>query len=173
MSKKQVHIVVITLSDRCSQGMMQDLSGPVLVASIKEMGFVLNKSMIIPDDHDLLKQQLIYYSEQEPVDIIITNGGTGIGPRDITPDVTRLLIDYEIPGFGEWLRMESRQYTSNWFLSRAIAGIKHQTLIINFPGSPKACQELFSKFRFHLYHMLEMIHGCGHDMEGVLHHDGH
>jgi molybdopterin adenylyltransferase len=114
---------------------------------------------VIPDEKELLVQQLIRFSSNDKVDLIFTNGGTGVSPRDITPDATKEIIDKEIPGFGELMRVESLKKTPNAILSRATAGIKGDTLIINLPGSPKAVEECFNAIYQAIPHAIDKIQG--------------
>ena len=151
---------VITLSDKGSKGEREDISGNMLKNLVKEK---LNADIlyyeVIPDEKDLLIQQLLRFSLIDRVDLIFTNGGTGVSPRDITPDATKEVIDKEIPGFGELMRVESLKKTPHAILSRATAGIKGTTLIINLPGSPKAVTECFSAIYEAITHAIKKIKG--------------
>jgi molybdenum cofactor synthesis domain-containing protein len=148
---------ILTLSDRCSQGDRVDESGAVLKALLEEAHFTITDYEVIPDERDVLKERLVRLSET--VDLIVTNGGTGLSPRDITPDVTREVIDREIPGIGEALRYRGLQITSRAMLSRAVAGMRGECLIINLPGSPKAVREGIEVVLDVIPHALDKVKG--------------
>lgn len=156
--------VIITLSDRCYEQQKDDISGPLLKSYLEEFGFYCQSVVLLPDDKDMLKETLMQYSHfKNNIDLIVTNGGTGISPRDITVDVTKSIVDFEIDGYGEWFRSLSKKYTPYWFLSRATAGVCNQKLILNFPGNPKSIHEIMPEMKNILVHMLKMIHGSHHD----------
>ena len=151
---------VITLSDKGSKGEREDVSGSILKNLVKEkLGGEIKFYEIIPDEEELLMHQLVRFSTHDRVDLILTTGGTGVSPRDVTPDATLKVIDKEIPGFGELMRIESLKKTFNAILSRATAGVKNTTLIINLPGSPKAVQECFDAIYKAINHAIEKIKG--------------
>jgi molybdopterin adenylyltransferase len=138
---KDLRFAVITVSDRSSRGERPDTSGPALVDMIKSRGGNVTHQVIIPDDHDLIMQELKLLSDTNRCDIILTTGGTGVSPRDVTPEATRDISDKIIPGIGEYIRMRSLQITPHAMLSRGIAAIRNKTIIINLPGSPKGATE--------------------------------
>lgn len=154
-------IAIITVSDRAHAGTYEDLSGPaakqVLSKSLgdQDVGFDLE---IVPDEIDSLRKAIERFIDDE-YDLIITTGGTGIGPRDITPETTRALLDKEIPGIGEAMRSFSLNSTRNALLSRGCAGIADNTLIINLPGSPKAVSETLDYLSDTIKHAYYMIRG--------------
>jgi molybdopterin adenylyltransferase len=156
-----LHIAIITVSDRAASGIYNDLSGPAAQEALKvalvdhDAAFDLE---IVPDEHDCLKKTIGRYIKDK-YDLVITTGGTGIGPRDITPDVTRTLIDKEIPGIGEAVRSFSLSKTKNAMLSRCCAGIADNTLIINLPGSPKAVSEILNYLSDTIKHAYFMMRG--------------
>ncbi len=156
----RITCAIITLSDKGSKGEREDNSGSILKGLVEEK---LNGEIIcyevIPDEKDLLIQQLLKFSTTNRVDLIFTNGGTGVSPRDITPDATKEVIEKEIPGFGELMRVESLKKTPHAIISRATAGIKGTTLIINLPGSPKAVKECFDAIYKAIPHAIEKIKG--------------
>lgn len=135
---------VLTLSDRCSTGERADGSGPALKAWLEERGVQVTHSEVIPDEGALISQRLIDWADSGQYDLILTTGGTGVSPRDVTPEATERVVDRLLPGFGEVMRMESLKKTPNAMISRAVAGIRKQTLIINLPGSPKGATECIS-----------------------------
>lgn len=149
---------VITISDRASAGIYEDKSGKVLVGLLKDFGFEVEKYEIIADDFDQIKEKLIEYSD-ENISLILTSGGTGFAQRDITPEASLAVFEKRCPGISEAIRNESAQITPMAYLSRAEAGIRNKSLIINFPGSPKACKENFEIIKSFLIHGLETIAG--------------
>jgi len=156
----RITCAIITLSDKGSRGERDDVSGAILQRLVKEKlnGDILYYE-IIPDEKGLLVQQLLRFSSVHPVDLIFTNGGTGVSPRDITPDATKEVKEKEIPGFGEIMRVESLKKTHHAIVSRATAGIRGTTLIINLPGSPKAVEECFEAIYEAIPHAIEKIKG--------------
>jgi len=135
---------VLTLSDRCSTGERADGSGPALRAWLEERGVTVSRTEVIPDDGELISQKLVQWADSGEFDLILTTGGTGVSPRDVTPEATERVVDRLLPGFGEVMRMESLKKTAHAMISRAVAGIRKQTLIINLPGSPKGASECIS-----------------------------
>lgn len=132
---------VLTLSDRSSAGEREDASGPALKAWLEARDVTVTHTDVIPDDKDLIAERLTEWADSGNYDLILTTGGTGVSPRDVTPEATERIVDRLLPGFGEVMRMESLKKTPNAMISRAVAGIRNQTLIINLPGSPKAATE--------------------------------
>lgn len=153
---------VLTMSDRCSRGERQDESGKVIQELLKKIPVEVVKYEIIPDELELVKKKLIEYADELKIDLVLTDGGTGFGPRDVTPEATRAVIDKEVPGIPEVMRMESLKYSRRAMLSRAAAGIRGKTLIVNFPGSPKAVKESLDTVLDTLAHALDMIAGKDH-----------
>ena len=134
----------ITLSDRASQGIYEDRSGPEIDRILEEAFRDHSPAIItrlLPDDRDQIESSLIELSDQEQCELVVTTGGTGPTPRDITPEATKNILEKELPGFGELMRMKSYEIVPTSILSRATAGIRQQTLIINLPGNPKAIGE--------------------------------
>ena len=153
-------IGVLTISDRGSRGEYQDLSGPLAVKIIEERtGWMVVETAVIPDDLNTISKTLIKWSDIDGLNLILTSGGTGFSPRDITPEATQLVIKREAPGIAEALRAESLRITKHAMLSRAIAGIRGKTLIINMPGSPKAVRENLDVLLPILPHALELLAG--------------
>ncbi len=155
--KDMINFAVITLSDRCSKGVRSDESGNIIKRFLEERGLRCLYYEIIPDDRDTLRQMLLRFSKE--VDVIITNGGTGLSPTDITPDVTLEVIDKEVPGIAEAIRYEGLKKTPRAMLSRAVAGVKDRCLIVNLPGSPKAVLEGLQVISEVLPHAIEKIKG--------------
>jgi molybdopterin adenylyltransferase len=132
---------ILTLSDRCSTGEREDGSGPALTAWLAERGVTVSRAEVIPDDAQLISDKLAQWADSGDFDLILTTGGTGVSPRDVTPEATERIVDRLIPGFGEVMRMESLKKTVHAMISRAVAGIRKNTLIVNLPGSPKGATE--------------------------------
>ncbi len=132
---------VLTISDKGYIGERNDTSGPVVKDMLLGIKAHVEKYEIIPDEKDTIVQKLITYADEFKLDLVITTGGTGVSPRDVTPDATQKVIDKEIPGMAEAMRMESLKATPHAVISRAMAGIRGTTLIINLPGSPKGASE--------------------------------
>lgn len=150
---------VITLSDKGFKGEREDLSGPIIVNRLKEEGYEIIETILIPDEKKMLQQSLIRLCDQRDVSLILTTGGTGCAPRDITPEATKELFDKEVPGISEAIRAESFKITPHAMLSRGVSGIRNKTLIINLPGSPKACLESMEVFIKPIKHALKLIRG--------------
>lgn len=137
MSK--IRACVLTLSDKGSQGARKDESGPAIKKMLLQIGAEVVRYEILPDDMELIKSTLIECAQE--ADLILTTGGTGLAPRDVTPDATREVIDHEVPGMAEAMRAEGLKKTPRAVLSRAVVGVRGTTLIVNLPGSLKAVQE--------------------------------
>ncbi len=153
---------IITASDSGARGDRVDESGKLLKEKLIEMGLTVSKYQVLPDDRATLKETMLQWSQGE-VDLILTTGGTGLSPRDWTPEATKDVIDREIPGFGEQMRRVSMDKTPHGMLSRGVSGIKEGTIIINMPGSPKAVAECFDAIAPALIHGLEIVTGRASD----------
>ena len=149
---------VITVSDRAAQGIYEDKSGPAVAKLLTEQGYQVLDPMIIPDEKNKIKSTLTDLCEKG-VHLIITTGGTGFAPRDITPEATKEVIEREAPGIAEYMRQRSMEITPRGMLSRGVAGIKANSLIVNLPGSPKGATENLSFVLPHLGHGLDMLNG--------------
>lgn len=152
---------VLTLSDKGSRGERIDESGALAVEMLKAAGFNISHTEILPDEKALIKEALIRLSDE--VNLIITTGGTGLSPRDVTPDATLEVIEKEIPGIAEAMRAYGLKNTSRAMLSRAVAGLRGKTLIINLPGSPKGVKEGLEAIIDALPHAIEKISGSDKD----------
>lgn len=148
---------VITLSDKGSRGERIDESGPVIVGELEKRGFEITVTLLLPDDEEQLKKQLVRLSEQRRLDIIITTGGTGFAPTDITPEATLAVADRLVPGIAEAIRAESMRQTKRAIYSRAVSVLRKKTLIVNLPGSPKACRECLAVFMDTVAHPLDLL----------------
>lgn len=158
-----ITVAILTLSDKGSRGEREDASGPLISEMLREIGAVILHTAILPDEKDMIKERLVEYSEK--VDMILTTGGTGLSPRDVTPDATLEVIDREIPGIAEAMRSKGMKVTARAMLSRAVAGVRGRSLIVNLPGSPKAVRENLSVILEVLPHAVEKVKGdmteCG------------
>ncbi|HMK55642.1 MAG TPA: MogA/MoaB family molybdenum cofactor biosynthesis protein [Dissulfurispiraceae bacterium] len=151
-----ITVAVLTLSDKGSKGERADESGPAIADMLKGIGEVRFYD-ILPDERDLIKERLIFYCGK--VDLILTTGGTGLAPRDVTPEATLDVIEREVPGMAEAMRSEGLKKTRNAMLSRAVAGVRGETLIVNLPGSPRAVRENLAVIIDALPHAIEKIKG--------------
>lgn len=153
---------VLTISDKCSQGLREDESGRVAQEMIKNLPAEIIKYDIIPDEPKIIKERLIDYADNLKVDLVLTNGGTGFGLRDWTPEATKEVIEREAPGIPEVIRRECYKITNRAMLSRETSGIRGKTLIVNLPGSPRAVKESLAAVLDGLAHGLDMIAGKEH-----------
>jgi molybdenum cofactor synthesis domain-containing protein len=158
--KSLYKIGIITVSDKGAQGQRVDESGPSIREMVKSLGEVTSYQ-VVPDDLDILKEAMIDMSDKEKVNLILTTGGTGLSPRDNTPEATLAVIQKEVPGLAEAMRSESMKKTNRAMLSRAVAGTRNSTLIINLPGSVKAVRECLAVILPALPHGLEILSGKG------------
>ena len=155
----KIRVVLITASDACSRGEREDTSGETLKQLITELGAEIVETRILSDDLDPLAQTLREFAQREDVNLIVTTGGTGLGPRDNTPEATQGVIEREAPGIAEAIRAESLKVTKMAMLSRGVCGVANGTLIVNLPGSPKAVRESFAVIAPVLSHALDLISG--------------
>ena len=148
---------VLTVSDRSARRERPDASGPALVEMIQRQGWQVIHQDVLPDDFNLLRELLANWSDRDDVDVILTTGGTGFSPRDVTPEATRAVIDREAPGLAEAMRSASAAKSPHAMLSRAIAGLRGGVLIVNLPGSPKAAVENFQVVIPALEHAVKLL----------------
>jgi molybdopterin adenylyltransferase len=160
-----IKTAIITISDKGSRGERVDGTGPAIRAEIEEKEFAIEYYKMIPDEQQEIEKELIYLCDDLKVDLVLTNGGTGFSKRDVTPEATRNVIEKYVPGIGEAMRMKSLEITPKAMLSRAIAGIRGNTLIINLPGSPRAAVENLQFVLPAIPHGIEILTGkaseCG------------
>jgi molybdenum cofactor synthesis domain-containing protein len=149
---------VITVSDRVSAGTMDDGSGPALVAALKQAGFSVSGPEVVPDNRERITEVIIA-AVSGGIDVVVTTGGTGLGPRDVTPQATAALVDFDVPGIGEEMRRGGAASTPLAALSRAMAGVRGRTLIINVPGSVKGAIESLEAAMPLLAHAVQLLHG--------------
>jgi molybdenum cofactor synthesis domain-containing protein len=154
-----INAVVLTASDACARGEREDTSGAMLVQLLTDLGAQIVATKILSDDLEPLVESLTDFADRDDVNLIITTGGTGLGPRDNTPEATQHVIEREAPGIAEAIRAESLKVTPLAMLSRGICGVRSGTLIVNLPGSPKAVKETFAVIAPVLPHALELIAG--------------
>ena len=152
---------VITVSDKGYAGQREDTSGPNLCRILKENGYELVHTSIVPDDNEMIQAELIKCCDELKINLILTTGGTGFSPRDITPEATMAVVERPTPGIPEAMRAESMRITPKGCLSRSAAGIRKQSLIINLPGSKKASEENILAVIGAVDHGLEMLLGSG------------
>lgn len=151
--------IVMTLSDGAHYGTRSDESGQILAGLLQENGFDVVECVVLPDVRVMIVQTLDGYCAATGIHLIATTGGTGLGPRDVTPEATRDVIDKEIPGMAEAMRLATLTKTPFAMTSRQVVGVRRQTLIVNFPGSPKAVTECFDVVKPVLHHVIDLISG--------------
>ena len=154
---------VITVSDMGSRGLRQDTSGPAVRAMLEEAGFSVAHTAILPDEMEQISAELRDCADRRRIDLIVTTGGTGLSPRDVTPEATRAVLEREIPAIPVAMWMEGLKVTPRAMLSRAVAGIRGSSLLLNLPGSEKPAQENLAAVIGALEHGLHMIAAEGHE----------
>jgi molybdopterin adenylyltransferase len=152
-----VRAAILTVSTSKSRGEGVDESGERLALFAVDLGAEIAGHDLIPDDRGLIAQRLRHWADAECCELILTTGGTGFAPTDVTPEATRAVIEREAPGLVEAMRAASRDHTPHWMLSRAVAGIRDQSLIVNFPGSPRSIEQAGGAIREALPHALALI----------------
>jgi len=152
---------VITVSDSCFDGKSEDLSGPVVAQMLTESGYQVTHTVTVPDEQDMIESELLRCADELDIALIVTTGGTGFTPRDVTPEATVAVCKKLAPGIGEAMRAESLKITGRAILARQQAGIRGESLIINVPGSPKAAKENLAAVLPSLEHGIKKIRGVG------------
>ena len=150
---------VVTVSDKGYAGEREDVSGPLLANLLRKMGAEVVSQTIVPDEQAEIKRVLITLADEAQMDLVVTTGGTGPAPRDVTPEATRAIIEREVPGLAELLRFEGYRKTPLAVISRGVAGIRGRTLVVNLPGSPKAVREGMETLAPILPHAIKMLRG--------------
>ena len=157
-----MRVAILTISDSVSRGASEDRSGPGLVERCKALGWEVVSHQVSTDDHQWIEGFLKTVADSRAADLILTTGGTGLGPRDVTPEATMAIADRLIPGFAEQMRAEGMKKTPRAIMSRAVAGIRGTSIIINLPGSPKGAVESLDAVASLLPHAIEVLHGHHH-----------
>jgi cyclic pyranopterin phosphate synthase len=160
--ERKIRAGIVVISDSVSAGTREDRSGRVIEEELKEWNVEIVSYKILPDEMDQIEKELIRLADELKVDLILTTGGTGLGPRDVTPEATKKVIEKEVPGIIEAARMYGQRRTPLSMLSRAIAGVRKNTLIINMPGSPRAAREYMTVLFPAIFHAYLMLEGGGH-----------
>jgi molybdopterin adenylyltransferase len=155
--------VAVTVSDRCARGEQEDESGAVLVSLLEELGAEVVATEVVPDDLGPLAEKLRGYAGRADVNLVVTTGGTGLSPRDNTPEATRSVVGREVPGLAEAMRAETLRKTPLAMLSRGVCGTLSGALVVNLPGSPSAVRECFAVIRPVLAHAVATLAGHAHD----------
>ena len=166
-----IKVGILTISDKGSRGEREDISGKVIEEVIRKINGEVKYYQIIPDEKEMIKEELIKAVDKLNLDLILTTGGTGLGKRDVTPEATLAIIEKEVPGISEIIRSESFKKTDRAILSRGVAGIRKESLIINLPGSPKGVRESLKIILDALPHGIEILKGqvteCGRNDEEI------
>jgi molybdopterin adenylyltransferase len=158
-----VRVAIITVSDTVASGKCEDLSGPAMRQRCRSLGWEVDKMAVLPDEADALRKELELLADSGKFDLVLTTGGTGVGPRDITPDVTADICHKILPGIGEHMRATGLRLSKRAILSRATAGVRAAALIVNLPGSPAGAVESFDSVAALLPHVSEVLKGARHD----------
>lgn len=167
-----IRVGVVTISDSAARGeRAADLSGQTIKDYLGRFGAALGHYEVVPDEEAVISQTLIQLVDDLHLDLVLTTGGTGLSPRDRTPQATLPVLDYEVPGLGEAMRAESAKKTPFAYLSRGVAGVRKRTLIVNLPGSPKACAEILDVLAPLIPHAIEILRGdvTQHNPSSALH----
>ena len=158
----KITVGILTVSDRCSKGLRRDESGPALQRLVESQGWQVAQSAVEPDERDRIEETLLDWSDGKGLALILTTAGTGLGPRDVTPEATRGVVEKELPGLVEWMRLEGSKKSERAMLSRAMAGARGHSLIINLPGSPHGASDSLKAVLDLVPHALAMLQGEGH-----------
>jgi len=156
-----MRVAVLTASDKGARGEREDRSAEVIKEMVAEIGGEVVAYDVVPDEKELLVEKLLEYADEKKVDLVLTTGGTGLSPRDVTPEATLEVVEKVIPGIPEAMRAKGLEYTPHAMLSRAVAGSRGKTLIINLPGSPRAVRENLEVVLPAIPHALEILQGRG------------
>lgn len=161
-NSRKLRAAVLVISDSTSQGTREDKSGKLAVERLEKNGFEISEYAVVADDSRLIESILVKFCDELKVDLVVTTGGTGIGPRDVTPDATKKIIEKEMHGLSEAMRTYGQRRTPLSMLSRGVSGVRGNTLVINIPGSVKAVSESFEALFPGLLHIYKMLGGYGH-----------
>jgi molybdopterin adenylyltransferase len=158
-----MRVAVLTISDSTAKGEREDLSGPAVVAFCRGLDWEVTSALHVSDEPADIREQLRTIADAGRVDVLLTTGGTGIGPRDNTPEATQAVADRIVPGISEEMRRRGLVHTPTAVLSRGMAAVRHKTLIVNLPGSPKGAVESLEAVAALLPHAVQVLHGARHD----------
>jgi molybdopterin adenylyltransferase len=158
----EIRFGILSVSDRASRGEYEDRGGPAVEAELDAPQWSVVRRAIVPDDARSIEQSIRSWTDEDHLDVILTTGGTGLGPRDVTPEATLAASTRVVPGIAETIRAASLRHTPHAMLSRGVAGIRSQTLIINLPGSPRGAAEAVTIIRPILEHAVATLRGAGH-----------
>jgi len=161
---------ILTISDKGWRGEREDKSGEAIRELVGQLHARVAKYEVVPDEKDLISRRLKEWADEEELDLIVTTGGTGLGPRDVTPEATLEVSEKLVPGMAETMRAQSLKHTPHAMLSRGVAGMRKRTLIINLPGSPKAVRECLEVVMPALPHAIELIKGEAGECAAEVHH---
>jgi molybdenum cofactor synthesis domain-containing protein len=154
-----ITVAILTISDSAASGTRADLSGPMLREHVEKLGWCVTSTQVIPDDQSLIAKQLAEWADCATANVILTTGGTGVAPRDVTPEATRSILDREMPGPAELMRTRGLEQTKLSVLSRALFGTRKQSLIINLPGSPKGAVFSLQVIEYLIPHIVDLLSG--------------
>ncbi len=157
-----IKVAILTVSDSCSKGQREDVSGQTIRNMLSADKFEICRYKVVADEHQRITRELVNFADVVNPDIVLTTGGTGLGPRDVTPEATAAVCQKMVPGLAETMRLEGLKKSRNAVLSRGVVGIRENTLIINLPGSPKAVKESLEAILNVLDHAVDMMAGLGH-----------
>lgn len=158
-----MRVSIATISDSVSSGKSEDRSGPALVARCRELGWRVVATAVVADDQPAIEEFLTMAADSNDADLVLTTGGTGLGPRDVTPEATLAVADRLVPGFAEHMRAEGQKKTPRAILSRAAAAIRRKAILINLPGSPRGAVESLDTLVDLLPHAVAVLHGARHE----------
>ena len=158
-----MRVAVLTISDSVAKGEREDLSGPAVAAVCRGLGWEITTALRVSDDPASIREQLRELADSGRIDVLLTTGGTGIGPRDNTPEATQAVADRMVPGISEEMRRKGLEHTPTAVLSRATAAVRSKTLIVNLPGSPKGATESLDAVAHLLPHAVKVLQGARHD----------
>lgn len=157
MTEAKIKAIVLTISDSASRGDREDLSGPAVVAELQMLKAEIMGAEILPDEREIISARIRHYADSGTANLIVTTGGTGLSPRDVTPEATRDVIEREVPGLSEMMRAESLKITPLAALSRSVCGARGKTLVINLPGSVRGARENLAAIARTLPHAISLL----------------